>query len=68
MEGKSYTECRGLVTAARFAVMNSRKGPSLLVKWDEWLQAVDAELVKVVPAGNAAKYKQAIETIASSLQ
>ena len=65
--GKNYKDSTTIVAAARFAVLNARKGPSRLVDWNTWLKAVDAELVKVVPAGDAVKYKQSIEAIVSGL-
>jgi len=65
--GKDYKDSTTIVAAARFAVLNARKGPSRAVDWNRWLKAVDAELVKVVPAGDAVKYKQSIEAIVSGL-
>lgn len=67
MAGKPYDDARAAVTTARFAVLNARKGASRDVDWKSWLQAVDAELVKSVPAGNADKYRGAIEAIIKGL-
>jgi len=66
--GRSYDDARATVTAARFAVLNARKGPSLQVDWQSWLKAVDAELVKAVPAGDADKYRQALAAIIAGLE
>lgn len=66
--GKPYDDARVSVTAARFAVLNARKGDSLKADWNTWLKAVDTELVKVAPAGDAAKYAAAIEAIVKGLE
>lgn len=65
--GKPYDEAKLVITAARFAVLNARKGPSLQVDWNSWLKQVDVELVKVVPAGDAGRYAAAIDAIIKGL-
>lgn len=65
--GKSYEDSRATIVAARFAVLNARKGNSLNVDWNSWLKAVDAEMTKVVPAGDAMKYQAAISAIIAGL-
>lgn len=67
MAGKTYDECRMLVTAARFGAFNSREGVSRDVDWESWKKAVDAELVKLVKGGETEKYTQAIQAIVSGL-
>jgi hypothetical protein len=67
LAGKSYEECKATITAARFFVFNQRQGPSRLVDWDSWRTAVDAELVKVVKAGDAAGYIKAMTAIINAL-
>ncbi len=66
--GKPYDDARIAITAARFAVLNARKGASLQVDWNSWLKAIDVELLKVVPAGDAAKYSLAIGAIVKGLE
>lgn len=65
--GKSYEDARVAVVAARFAVLNARKGESLTVDWNSWLKAVDVEITKLVPVGDAAKYQAAIGAIIAGL-
>lgn len=67
MNGKTYDECKTLVTAARFGAFNARAGASRDVDWESWKKAVDAELVKFVKVGDVAKYTQAIEAIVEGL-
>lgn len=66
--GKSYDDARVAITAARFAVLNARKGASLQVDWNSWLKTIDVELAKVAPAGDAAKYAQGIGAIVKGLE
>ena len=67
--GKPYDDARRTVVMARQAALNARKGPSRLVDWQtNFLQVVDAELTKVVPAGDAAKYAMAVDAIVKGLQ
>lgn len=68
MIGKPYAEAVALVKAARFQVLNARRGRSLAVPWDEWLLAVDGELQKVVTAGDVDKYAQAIDAVVIGLE
>lgn len=66
--GKPYDDARIAITAARRAALNAREANSLMVDWNSWLKAVDAELAKVVPAGDAAKYAEAIRAIVKGLE
>jgi hypothetical protein len=65
--GKPYDDARITIMGARRAVMQARPEASLMVEWNNWLKAVDAELVKVAPPGDAAKYAKAIEAIIKGL-
>lgn len=65
--GKPYDEAIDTVQKARRMVLQANmRGSS--ADWNGWLKAVDAELGKVVPAGDAAKYVQAVEAIAKGLE
>lgn len=66
--GKPYDDARVTVTTARRAALNARQGASLSVDWNSWLKAVDVELAKAVPAGDAAKYVQAVAAIVKGLE
>lgn len=67
MSGKTFDECRSIVITSRFAVFNARQGPSRNVDWESWKNAVDAELVKLVKAGETEKYIQAMTFVISGL-
>lgn len=67
LAGKTYDECKMLVTAARFGAFNARTGTSRDVNWESWKLAVDVELIKVVSPGETEKYIQAILAIISGL-
>lgn len=67
IEGKTYAEATEAVQRARrFVLLAHMKGNS--ADWNGWLKAVDAELGKVVPAGDAAKYVQAVAAIVKGLE
>lgn len=67
--GKSYAEAQTTVQLARRATLNARQGASRDVDWqNSWLKVVDAELTKVVPPGDVAKYAAAIEAIIKGLR
>lgn len=67
-ENKTFEETKLAVTAARFAVLNARKDASRDVHWDQWRLAVDAELTKLVPAGDVVKYRLAINAVIEGLK
>lgn len=67
MGGKQHDECKIIVTAARFAVLNARQGASRMVDWESWKFACEKEVLKVVPQGDAVKYSQAIDAIITGL-
>ena len=67
-ENKTFEETKLAVTAARFAVLNSRKDASREVPWDQWRIVVDAELTKLVPIGDVTKYRLAINAVADGLK
>lgn len=66
--GKSYDDAHMAITAARFAVMNARKGASRLVDWASWLKAVDMELLKAVRLGEVSDYLAAVAAIAKAIE
>lgn len=65
--GKPYDDIRISIMGARRAVMQARPEASLLIDWNIWLKAVDAELGKVAPAGDSVRYVAAIEAIIKGL-
>lgn len=67
-EQKTFEETKLAVTAARFAVLNARKDASRDVPWDQWRIAVDAELTKLVPAGDVVRYRLAINAVIEGLK
>lgn len=67
MPGKTYEQAVASVKAARSFALSARQGESRMVNWNQWLTAVDVELVKVVSAGDAAQYSKAIAAIADAL-
>lgn len=66
LQGKTYAEAMENVQRARRMILQPamRNNP---VVWNDWLKAVDAEMSKVVPAGDADKYRAAIEAIIKGL-
>ena len=67
LSGKSYSESIEVVQQARRMVLipAMRGNPA---QWNDWLKAVDAELLKLVPAGDAQLYRLAIEAVAKGLE
>lgn len=67
IQGKTYAEATDTVQKARRMVLliHMKGNPA---DWDSWRTAVDVELGKVVPAGDAAKYVQAIAAIVKGLE
>ena len=67
LEGKTYAEAMEVVQQTRRMVLipAMRGNPAI---WNDWLKAVDAELKKVVPVGDAAAYVQAIGAIVKGLE
>jgi len=67
IEGKTYSEATDTVQKARRMVLVMHmKGND--ANWNNWLKAVDSELVKVVPPGDATKYAQAVAAIVKGLE
>jgi len=67
--GKPYDEARATVVMARQAALNARKGPSRLVDWSNgFLKVVDAELTRVAPPGDTAKYASGVAAIVTGLE
>lgn len=67
-ENKTFEETKLAITAARFAVLNARKDASREVPWDQWRIAVDAEMTKLVPAGDVSKYRLAVNAVTEGLK
>lgn len=67
LQGKTYAEAMEVVQQTRRMVLipAMRGNPAI---WNDWLKAVDAELKKVVPVGDAAAYVQAIGAIVKGLE
>lgn len=67
LEGKTYAEAMEVVQQTRRMVLiPAMRGNPVI--WNDWLKAVDAELKKVVPVGDADAYVQAIGAIVKGLE
>lgn len=66
LQGKTYAEAMETVQRARRMVLIPAMRNNQAV-WNDWLKAVDAEMSKVVSAGDADKYRAAIEAIIKGL-
>lgn len=65
--GKPYAEAQSIVRMARQTAFQANMRGNATV-WNDWRIAIDAELVKVVPAGDVEKYLQAIAAIVKGLE
>ena len=65
--GKPYANAQSIVTMARRTALQANMRGSD-ANWNSWLKQIDAELTKIVPAGDAEKYLQAISAIVKGLE